>query len=300
MCLLSYFTPGAPLVREDLETGCLNNPDGFGYAMIVAGEIVTGHSMDYTIALGEFAELRGQYPDTHALFHSRITTDGVSNESNCHPFRVSGRSDMVLAHNGVLMNCRPRIGDLRSDTRILAEEIMGVRFLAMDRRKTRRKFENWMGSSKVVVLTTDPAYERQAYIFNERLGSWVQGVWHSNDSYLPYRWSYVSATALNWPREPGPSALRDTISSAWWYQCIDCGLEEGDCLCSFPTMHAVSRSNTGTIGVEDVNDPETWICKGCGAVGWINDDSGECSVCQFMWCCDSLPSECQCYAGFKG
>lgn len=300
MCLLSYFTPGARLIREDLETGCFNNPDGFGYAMIVAGEIVTGHSMDYRVALDGFADLREQFPDTHALFHSRITTDGLSVVENCHPFKVSGRPDMVLAHNGILPGCRPRIGDTRSDTRILAEEIMSVRFLAMDRSKTRRKFERWMGASKVVVLTTDPAYQQQAYIFNERLGTWINGVWHSNDSYLPYRWSYTS-TMLDWPRELGSSTLRDSINALWWYQCVDCGLEEGDCLCSFPTMTAVSRSGSGLATTEeDLNDPETWICKGCGSVGWINEDTGECSQCQFMWCCDSLPSECQCYAGFKG
>lgn len=195
MCIIGYYAPGVLPVREHLEEAVIANPHGFGWAIVTYDAecpILIGHTMDRKEAVEEFMRLRAEFPQHAALFHARITTHGTTSLDNCHPFKVNGRSDLVLAHNG-MVPCSPRPGDTRSDTRILADNVLMTSFRHLDSPKTRRRFEDWMGYSKVVILTTDMKfYECQSYIFNEGLGVWddESGIWYSNDSYKPYRSSF--------------------------------------------------------------------------------------------------------------
>lgn len=197
MCVISFYRPGVKPNEECLKNGARSNDDGHGYAVIVGDSIHVGKSMDSEAAIAAFLKVREAHPESYALFHSRITTDGVTDVDNCHPFMIGGDSRTVLAHNGILPDeARPAKGDNRSDTRILAEDLIPQRkFGHLSQRRARRRLRNWLLKdrypNKVVILTTDPAYGQRGYIINQDLGEWSNGVWWSNSSYKGWsRYSY--------------------------------------------------------------------------------------------------------------
>lgn len=300
----------------DLRMGCDNNPDGFGWALITPERrILTGRSMIARLALEEFKDARDTYPESHAIFHSRITTDGSTTIDNTHPFPVAGRDDMVLAHNGWVPST-PAKGDTRSDTRIMAEEVLMERFPNLDSRKTRRRLRKWIGNhSKVVILSTNPAYRRPVYMINEEAGSWHNGVWHSNTS-----WKYAKPQFTPWYGGTGYGIARASrsyregwdselgaVSGVTAYICATCREDDMDCDCVNPGVripaddYMMTGYLTGTPGVnEDYMDPNTWVCDACRVVGEIDPDTCECLICGFMWCCDSPATDCQCSPGPVG
>src|SRR5688572_10791326 len=298
MCLLSYFPPNAEINIKHLRTGASNNADGHGFAVILPnGRIETFRSMDAEEAIARFAEVRSFVPDTDALFHSRWTTHGLTTVENVHPFPVGrdGRKgNIVVAHNGVLpWTVQPEKGDPRSDTRIFAEDMFLHRFKDLDSPRTIRRLEKWLGTgNKLVFLTTNPYYRRRAYILNERVGDWVDGVWHSNDGYLP-RVSYASLwpsdtrTAVagdgrRWPRNKFDCLVCQaycTVTFGMCMTCLTCNycyMEEEECLCyatsndaaksALRNSHAaaVKEINAQPIGGEIVESSEVKLCDWCG------------------------------------
>lgn len=201
MCLLSVYSPGAMVNVEHLEAGAYNNPDGYGFAVIVGDRIETGHGMDAFAVIDAFDRVRFAHPESWAMFHSRFTTDGLTSVDNCHPFQVGGDARTILAHNGILPHAaRPKGKDQRSDTRILAESLIPNRhFGRLHRPRGRRALEKWIGSegypNKVAILTVDPRYRENAFILGEHLGVWDSGVWHSNFDYVPYTFTPRASVA---------------------------------------------------------------------------------------------------------
>ncbi|WP_067903717.1 class II glutamine amidotransferase [Nocardia vaccinii] len=186
MCILTFFKPGIIPDLHTLAAGAAVNPDGHGYAVIADDRIITGHGLNPDEVIDEFAAVRARFPDTRALFHSRLATHGRITTDNCHPFLVGGDERTVLAHNGVLpATVQPPVGDVRSDTRIAAEDFLpGEPFGPLDSWVGRSGLETWLRTDKMVLLTVDPAYRHTAYIFNEHGGHWTDdGIWYSNTTY---------------------------------------------------------------------------------------------------------------------
>jgi len=239
LCILTFLKPGTTPDLEALHQGALANPHGHGYAVITGDTITVGRGMDAASVLTEFATVRAHFPDGPALFHSRLATHGLRTIDNCHPFRVGGDERTVLAHNGILpAHVHPAPGDDRSDTRITAEDYLpGRPFGSLDSWAGRERLERWLGSDKMVLLTTDPAYKHSAYIFNEHAGIWDQGSWYSNTSYLPYQhdgWYDFAGYCLNCG-EPTDIAEDDSEITGphcpWCGFCADCGRIFPRCTC---------------------------------------------------------------------
>jgi glutamine amidotransferase len=212
MCLLTFLPAGVQPDAEALRCGARCNNDGHGYGIVVPGqdEILIGKGMDASEVIAEFVRLRAQYPDGPALFHSRLTTHGNTTVDNCHPFVVNGDPRTVVAHNGILpRDAHPqKIGtrvkieksksgteyeitcavyDDRSDTRILADDLLMTRWGRLDSRHARKRLTRWLGTNnKILVLTTNPDYRRTSYLFNADLGTWTGGIWYSNASFRGY------------------------------------------------------------------------------------------------------------------
>lgn len=212
MCLLSYFPPGVQPDADALRCGARCNNDGHGFGIVIPGqdEILVFKSMNPTEAVDAFVKARAEHPDGPALFHSRLTTHGETSTDNCHPFVVNGNPRTVVAHNGILPHdAHPKkigttlvnktakdgtryqvataVYDDRSDTRILADDLLMKRWSTLDSRHTRKRLTAWLGrGNKILVLTTDPKYKKQSYLFNAELGEWVGGVWYSNSSFRGY------------------------------------------------------------------------------------------------------------------
>lgn len=202
MCLLTFFPPNAAVDLDALTAGAEYNDDGHGFALVYPDtegidHLALGHGMHGPTVIDRFNRLRERYPDTPAMFHSRIGTAGKRTTINCHPFFLGDTADTVIAHNGILpTRVQPRKGDTRSDTAILAEDYLPDHpvFSLFDDSRARRQFTKWLNGDKVLILTTNPQYLEQSYLFGEDEGDWVHGVWYSNTSYKPYTSRYGSYT----------------------------------------------------------------------------------------------------------
>jgi hypothetical protein len=238
MCLLCYIEPNAPVNWTGLETACVNNPDGFGWAIHLEDEILVGRSMDSTEAIEGFHDARKEYPDTHAMFHARWATHGAENLANVHPFEVnlngpqSGQT--ILAHNGIIPISIPK-GDWRSDTRYFAEEIMPMRAQRIfDKPDKVQKLAKFIGGSKLVVFTTDPQFDANVYIINESMGHWKEGTWWSNDSYADVWWSKYSvgkksSTSSTYTGGWKPSEMSKVLGKMDNdLECLMCGFDVTD------------------------------------------------------------------------
>jgi len=186
MCMLCVIPPGVIPSREKLENSALNNPHGFGFAIIVPEEhrIIRERTMNADESVNRFLELRTYYPNGYAMWHARYATHGSRTVLNCHPFVVGNDDRTYLGHNGILDITIPPKDD-RSDTRVFAEDLLpamgGV--AALDNDHVWRMLEDYTSGSKVCILTVDPAAKHQCYLLNEKAGKVDEtGVWWSNDS----------------------------------------------------------------------------------------------------------------------
>ncbi|MGY1898339.1 class II glutamine amidotransferase [Nocardia gipuzkoensis] len=243
MCLLTYIPGNVAPDPVALAIGARANPHGHGFAIVDQRRILVGRGMNAERVIAEFTKARTEYPEGPALFHSRYATHGSISLANCHPFRLGGDARTVLAHNGTLpKRVYPGAYDPRSDTRIAAEEYLAKQpFGSIDTHRGARGLASWLGSSKLVILTVDPAYDYHAYLFGEQAGSWVAGVWYSNTSYLPpeRRWPvrgrrYLCGYCQKLDLHRASRYCRDC---GW---CFDCETAFPDCSC------ITSQSRTAT------------------------------------------------------
>lgn len=259
MCLLCVIPPHTIPSRDKLEAAALNNPHGFGFAIVVPEDkrIICERTMNADEAINRFLELRGKYTTGYAMWHARLATHGSMTVDNCHPFMVEN-NQTYLAHNGVLPLEDPK--DLISDTRIFADNILaqigGV--TALDKPEVFGMIEDFTSGSKIAVLTVDPRAEYQCYIIHEEKG-WKEsnGIWWSNYSCYLDSWSsksyysdkdYFKDDYL----DKCPQCKAD-IEAAWYTElgddvcyfcgaCLNCEAKAVDCLCYDPKEKALVKS----------------------------------------------------------
>ena len=212
MCMLCVIPPNTTPSRSKLENSALNNPHGFGFAIVVPEEnrIIVSKTMNADESINQFLEARAKYQTGHALWHARIATSGVVDITNCHPFVLPDEKHpetTYIGHNGMLDVYEPK-GETRSDTRIFVEDLLpamgGVK--ALDNPQVWNLLNEFTRGSKVCVLTVSPEAQYEMYLFHEDAGNYDEdGVWWSNkscelSSYTPYNWRTGTEYA-NWLKE---------------------------------------------------------------------------------------------------
>lgn len=223
MCMLCVVPPNVIPSREKLENSALNNPHGFGFAIVIPSEkrIHAERTMNADTSIKRFIEMRTKYPEGYAMWHARYATHGSQTVENCHPFRVGGDRKTYLAHNGIL----PVLEDEsdRSDTRIFAEDIIpamgGIH--ALDNDQVWNILEDFTTGSKVCILTVDPVAERQMYLLHDEKG-WRDdsGVWWSNNTcYIDYGYTWNKKDSWTSNKE---LALLTSDEKEEWLECEVC------------------------------------------------------------------------------
>jgi glutamine amidotransferase len=150
--MLCVIPPNVIPSEDKLVASALNNPHGFGFAILVPSEnrIIVERTMNPDESISRFMELRRQYMESFAMWHARYATLGDKNVSNCHPFKVGDDPLTYLGHNGHLPIVEPK-GDKRSDTRIFAEDLLprigGV--ASLDNEQVYNLIEEFTSGSKV-------------------------------------------------------------------------------------------------------------------------------------------------------
>lgn len=264
MCMLCVIPPNVIPSKDKLENSALNNPHGFGFAIVVPKEkrIISERTMNADESIKRFLELRSEYMDGYAMWHARYATHGTMTIDNCHPFKLGGKDNLTyIAHNGVLPTVEAK-GEKRSDTRIFAEDILpsmgGV--TALDNEQLYNVIENFTSGSKVCVLTVDPRAQHQCYLLHEDRGKTdTAGVWWSNDScYLD--WGYSSYTSKS------SSGILKPLGDYTFF-----------------------------------DDEEVVICETCNTPSYTEDynNEGMCHYCGSCFDCNTYFTDCLCYKGKK-
>ena len=275
MCMLCVIPPNVIPSREKLENSALNNPHGFGFAIVVPSEnrIHSERTMNADTSINRFLEMRAKYPEGYAMWHARLATHGSTTVDNCHPFKVGHDEQTYLAHNGILPIVEPQ-GDLRSDTRIFAEDLLpaigGVS--ALDNDQVFNLMEDFTSGSKVCILTVDPRAKHQCYLIHENKGKVdASGVWWSNDScYLPtYSNSWRSMQALDFLKDDedvfaecrvcDEVILEEPTDKSADYcptcgSCFMCNVYMSDCMC----YQGSNSTRTGNWWNSDVAGGWNW------------------------------------------
>ena len=182
MCLAIYQPCGVTIPESHLLEGFKNNPHGAGFMYFdETGKVQTYKSMHYDSFIDEYEAAWAMHGE-HSPFavHFRWATHGTTDINNVHPFKMN--EHVAVLHNGII-DCL--IADKKmSDTAAFVRDYLG----AMPRNWQDNEFlldlvEDYTRGSKLVILTSDPEAKFSAYIVNEQLGHWADGVWYSNTSY---------------------------------------------------------------------------------------------------------------------
>tara|TARA_R110000868_G_scaffold148839_2_gene371003 strand:- start:6276 stop:7148 length:873 start_codon:yes stop_codon:yes gene_type:complete len=171
MCLLIANPEQKPIDLEIFETATESNPDGFGVSFIRKGKAVIKKAVTIDPAKQrEMCEKFGWPP----LMHWRYSTSGGNCGKFTHPFRLSPTT--TLAHNGVLPI---KISKGLSDTATLVGNLRKSPFTAV----AKLRQHNFKGN-KFIVLNT-----KRLHIVGEEQGTWLDGVWYSNETGFESRYA---------------------------------------------------------------------------------------------------------------
>lgn len=184
MCIAIYQSPGYRLTEDELHNSWVNNPDGAGISFFDGSDEIV---IEKTMNKSEFVDIYNNAVDKHGAssemaVHFRIATHGGVNIDNCHPFFTPGK-EMSVIHNGIIP-VKMEKTDKRSDTRVFVEDVIpNMPDGWLDDEQMFNMVEEFIGSSKLVVLSHEGKYS--SYIFNEQYGHWSQDkkIWFSNKSY---------------------------------------------------------------------------------------------------------------------
>lgn len=189
MCLIIDKPKGILFPEEDILSAVAVNDEGFGFMWAEDGQVRFEKGDNYTPE--DIVAVVKEMEDTHALFHMRYNTAGVTNQVNCHPFKVLDKrvhgSDLFLMHNGTINKCRPGTTanakrKAMSDSRIFAEEVLRPLLAqygpsALDNLVLKGLLEDYIGAgNKVVLLDGDGNVTK----LNEAQGNKKHGCWVSN------------------------------------------------------------------------------------------------------------------------
>jgi len=178
MCLAIYKPTETGPNWKAYETGIDSNPDGWGFAVIDKGELLTACGM------GGFEEFRHNFePFSHcqSIIHFRWATHGTKDETNCHPFFVD---DLAMIHNGIV-NIDTASDLSRSDTWHFMEKVIAPMYRRdrdfFTRSEVIFNMELAHPGSKFAFLRQDG----KVAIWNEQHGiTEKDGHWYSNEAYL--------------------------------------------------------------------------------------------------------------------
>lgn len=182
MCIAIYHEAGCPLSISDINNSWSSNPDGGGFTYFDRNDkLQVEKYMSKDAFIRAYDRATDQNPGSMFAVHFRIATHGGVNIDNCHPFRVG--DSMTLIHNGIIPVLMEK-GDPRSDTRVFCDEYLKQLPAGwIDDDYMFNMVEEYIGYSKLVMLSTSSNYP--AYIFNESEGHWSpdKNTWYSNRSY---------------------------------------------------------------------------------------------------------------------
>ena len=179
MCIAILKKDGVNVPQSQLEESFMSNPDGSGYLFANNGKLsVKKGFFTFDDFIDNYSRDMERFNNPVSIIHFRITTHGLTNKLNCHPFLIN--DSLGFAHNGIINFVSDH--KKKSDTMMFKREILQQlpdNFIYND--TIIKLIEESIGNSKLVFLNSQGDYK----IANETAGHWndEKTIWYSNKSY---------------------------------------------------------------------------------------------------------------------
>jgi glutamine amidotransferase len=315
MCVIVVQPKGVPLTKDVANRLWTINSQGGGFAFQNPdnGKLRAFKTLDWNQFWAVYRNDYTRFGDrVDFVLHMRIATHGSVCIDNCHPFKINDNT--MLFHNGVL-NVVIAPEDDRSDSRVFAEDYLSLLPANwMDSPWMTELLEDWIGWSKIAILTNHPDAQESLYILNRK--EWVEheGLLLSNGVGIKYSSKPTKYLASDYvPLSQYAKDLKDfgVAGHDWdderiwdWghygnfqvatvgrvdYSVRNAQLRQArkDILLTKPLAYSPSE--------------DTFECLGCDEmVSESHKDFGMCK-CFDSWCtdCNRLCSECTCSRGYS-
>ena len=183
MCIVIVKTEKTAIPKEQLKESFVNNRDGSGYLFAMNGNLTIKKGFFvFNDFYDNYSRDMERFNNPVSIIHFRITTHGITNKTNCHPFLIN--DGIGFAHNGMI----DFVDDhkKKSDTLMFKNEILSILpdgFIFNN--SIMKLIEESIGTSKLAFLDNNGNYR----IANEGLGHWNKDntIWYSNKSYCEVR-----------------------------------------------------------------------------------------------------------------
>ena len=209
MCIISYVPKDKKIDDATITNMFDANPDGAGILYVENEVLKTYKTFDLFKIINMYHYIKDTL-DTDMILHFRIGTHGGKTFDNIHPFLVN--EDLGFVHNGIITSVP--IDTTKSDTRMFNELILQElpdNFVFNEAMK--ELISGYIGNSKLAFMDT----WQNVVIINEQKGSWDEGVWYSNDSYLDFNDYYYPAYTKYNKKHKANATVATTGTSTRYY-----------------------------------------------------------------------------------
>lgn len=188
MCIIMYSPKNVEIPKTHyLDNANAYNPDGAGFFVKTASGIVI--SKGYTNVdkmVADINKATNNNPKKYDIgIHFRMSTHGITDAGNCHPFAISGNRDVLrnthnicinaLMHNGIISGVKADPKGLLSDTMMFIKD--SVKKFRKQRTATKLLNDT---NGKFLLFNKDYIYKKGLVLNKE------DGCYYSNNSYLDY------------------------------------------------------------------------------------------------------------------
>lgn len=202
MCIIAIKPEGRKMFSDsEIKTMFDHNPNGSGYMYYdrKAKKVIVRKGF---MTIDELLQSlhKQSLTSVNVVLHFRITTSGYSDELNCHPFPVYdvnatfSRTDLAVAHNGILRDYEPIRKSPINDTQVFIHEVL--RKLSKGFIKSQnclKLIEELIGTNKLAFMDETGKVTTIGKFISDN------GYLYSNDSYKPRdtRFSVYKPTKAN-------------------------------------------------------------------------------------------------------
>lgn len=191
MCIIIAVPSGKNVSKQTIKRCWQNNPDGGGFMYNKDSKVKVFKELNsFNRYYKEYTRAKEENGKSAFVLHFRISTHGVINETNCHPFLVS--PSLGFAHNGII-SAAPYSKNF-SDTFMFNETILKQLPSGFLGKKVYTDLlTNYIGyGSKLAFLD----FKGNITLVNESAGVWDEGIWYSNKGYNYAKYYDVGGTKV--------------------------------------------------------------------------------------------------------
>ena len=178
MCIIATKPKGIFISKETAKNCFDNNPDGAGFMFSNDDRLfIRKGFFDFNRFWASYTQAMIKYDNPTSILHFRITTHGLTDKSNCHPFRVN--DNLGFAHNGIIhfVDTDKKCSDTSMFNKTILRRLPP--YFYKNDSILQLIAESIGTNSKLSFLDNKGDY----VIVNESAGNWKEDIWYSNDTY---------------------------------------------------------------------------------------------------------------------